>query len=256
MSINVPNCLRNLAHWVCWKYIERSGKSTKCPVNAVHGWNASSTDPNSWCTFDEAFASYQKSDTLAGVGFVFSADDPFCGIDLDDCIDAEGNLLWGRDIIEMFDTYTEVSPSGRGVKLVFRGRKPPNARCKADWFGQGEVEIYDSGRFFCITGQRFPGTPAEVNDRQDQLDALCSQLWPKFERQTDDRVERCLEAMQRMRIIDHNDGSHRLHAACCRAVEHDLSDADAVASVRAYAARFSFPTGLVGFGNPSPDTRR
>lgn len=82
----IPPVLKSIPHWVCWKYIERAGKRTKCPVNAVHGWNASSTDPNSWCTFEAALTAFQKSDTLAGVGFVFSADDPFCGIALDDCI--------------------------------------------------------------------------------------------------------------------------------------------------------------------------
>ena len=55
------------------------------------------------------------------------------------------------------------------------------------------------------------------------------------------RLARCVAAMLRMGLADHNDGSGRLFAACCRAVEHDLSDRDALAAVRAYAAERPFP---------------
>lgn len=91
-----PYGLRDLPQWVAWKYVERAGKRTKCPINPRFGWNASSTDPQSWGTFAEAEALYQRSDTIAGVGFVFAADDPFCGLDLDDCLDEHGNVVWGR----------------------------------------------------------------------------------------------------------------------------------------------------------------
>ena len=101
--------MAELPQWVCWKYIERAGKTTKCPVNPKHGWNASASDPKTWGTFAEAQAALKRSDTLAGVGFVFTADDPFCGIDLDDCLDEHGNLLWGQEIIEVFDTNCEIS---------------------------------------------------------------------------------------------------------------------------------------------------
>jgi putative DNA primase/helicase len=56
-----------------------------------------------------------------------------------------------------------------------------------------------------------------------------------------DRAERCLKAMRRMRMTDHKDGSFRLFAAACRCVEHDLSDEETLACVRAYAREQSFP---------------
>jgi hypothetical protein len=49
-----------------------------------------------------------------------------------------------------------------------------------------------------------------------------------------DPIRRCLAAMLLMRIADQNDGSLRLFAAACRAVEHDLSDTDALSTIRAY----------------------
>ncbi|MCX7424665.1 MAG: bifunctional DNA primase/polymerase [Planctomycetia bacterium] len=56
-----------------------------------------------------------------------------------------------------------------------------------------------------------------------------------------DGIATCLDAMLRMKVDDHNDGSGRLFAAACRVVEHDLSDADAVAIIREYARQKPFP---------------
>jgi putative DNA primase/helicase len=56
----------------------------------------------------------------------------------------------------------------------------------------------------------------------------------------DERKRRCLSAMLRMRMIDHQDGSSRLFAAACRAVEHDLTDADSLSVLRQYALERPF----------------
>jgi hypothetical protein len=54
-------------------------------------------------------------------------------------------------------------------------------------------------------------------------------------------VAGCVDAMLRMNMADHNDGSGRLFAAACRVVEHDLSDADGVAAIREYGQQKPFP---------------
>ncbi|MCG3180457.1 MAG: hypothetical protein BIFFINMI_02818 [Phycisphaerae bacterium] len=168
----VPAALRQLPQWVVWKVIVRDGKPTKCPMDAKTGGPADSTDPATWATFDQAMAAWQASSQYAGVGFVFTGEAGFCGVDLDDSIDpASGELKpWGRQIVDQLDSYTEVSPSGGGVKVFIRGRKPGN-RCRKGYH-DGEVEIYDTGRFFTVTGQRLDGVSADVEDRQGQLDAL------------------------------------------------------------------------------------
>lgn len=56
------------------------------------------------------------------------------------------------------------------------------------------------------------------------------------------KIEQCVAAMLRMNMVDHNDGSSRLFAAACRAVEHDLGDGEGIAAVQAYAERQPFPT--------------
>ena len=87
----VPPALKEHPRWVCWKYVEREGKPTKCPVDPKTGGLADSTDLATWATFDVALAACQTG-SLAGVGFVFAPDGGFCGVDLD-----EAGVLTIRD---------------------------------------------------------------------------------------------------------------------------------------------------------------
>lgn len=177
---SIPAALRERSQWVCWKYIIRDGKRTKCPFIAQTGDRADPTDPTAWSSFDEAVAAWQTHG-YAGIGFVFAADDPYCGIDLDGCIDDAGSVVpAAREIIDALDSYTETSPSGRGVKIFIAGRKPDGVGCKSKAIiGFKETEVYDRERYFTVTGQRLADTPGGVEERQVALDALCTRLWPK-----------------------------------------------------------------------------
>jgi len=175
----VPACLIERPQWVCWKYEQRDGKATKVPINPRTGQKASSTDPSTWTSFDDAVAACRRFTTLEGVGFVFTQDDPFCGIDLDDCRDPNAGELkpWGQRWVEAVNSYTEVSPSGGGVKIFIRGAKP-GRDCRKP-YADGEVEIYDHARFFTVTGQRLDGISTDVEERQDALDALYAEVFGK-----------------------------------------------------------------------------
>ena len=87
----IPLSLRSTPQWVTWRYITRDGKKTKAPVSPHDGSLADSTSPKTWGTFDDAVEACQGDSSLAGVGFVFTADDPYCGVDLDNSIDADGS---------------------------------------------------------------------------------------------------------------------------------------------------------------------
>src|SRR5262249_12807687 len=103
-----------------------------------------------------------------GIGFVFTEDDPYAGIDLDDCRNPETGVIapWARRIIAVLSSYTEISPSGTGVHIYVQGRLP----------GQGRnlkpVEIYDRRHYFTVTGQHIPGTSTTIEEQQDVLDLL------------------------------------------------------------------------------------
>ncbi len=172
----IPEALKKHPQWVGWKYIIRDGRDTKCPVNPKTLTAADSTDLATSGTFEQALAAYQ-SHSLAGVGLVFAETDDFAGVDLDNCREPKTGQLkpWGQRIVNLLNSYSEVSPSGCGVKVFLRARKP-RGRCRKA-YEDGEVEIYDSGRFFTVTGRRLDSVSSEVEERQAELAELYTEVF-------------------------------------------------------------------------------
>jgi len=172
-TIRVPDSLVELDQWIVWRSEKRDGgKPTKVPYQ-INGSLASSTDSKTWCSSDEALKAWQQHPSRwSGIGFVFSATDPFVGIDLDQCLDTDGRLKpWVQPIMErFFDSYAEISPSGRGIKIWAKGRLPGGGT--AFPMGDGRVEIYDNGRYFTVTGNHWAGQMCDVEEHQADLDWL------------------------------------------------------------------------------------
>lgn len=175
---SVPKDLTEIPQWVFWRYVERDSGPTKVPYNPHSNRKADTTDPKTWGTFEQAVIAVTAYGG-DGVGFVFSEDDTLAGGDLDDCIDPNTGVIDpdAQAVIDGLDSYTEVSPGGNGVKIFARGNLPGNRRVCTDTPWGGKVEFYDSGRFFTVTGQHFPGTPADVRDIQDALNVAYKQFF-------------------------------------------------------------------------------
>ena len=173
----VPGELRALPQWLIYRIEVRKGKQTKVPYWAARpSLKASATDPATWATFEEAFEARDRAD---GLGFVFTEDDPFIGVDLDACRDpATGEVHpAAAEIVSRLASYTEVSPSGTGLHVIGRGMIGGGRRTGRTPWG-GEFEIYDRARYFTITGQPFNGaTPGGLVDLVD-LDAVRAELVP------------------------------------------------------------------------------
>jgi putative DNA primase/helicase len=163
MYDNIPHELAARPQWVCWRYQTRQGRPTKIPYTPGTQTRASSTDPATWRTFDDA----KRDRNHNGIGYVFTADDPYTGIDLDDCL-VNGVLKpWAEAVLASLPpTYTEVSPSEHGLKLWVRGKLPDRSKHRRKMTDGddtvGEIEVYDTGRFFTATGDTYPGEPAGV----------------------------------------------------------------------------------------------
>ncbi len=138
----LPENLCERDQWVCWKEESRDGKPTKIPVIPGSGEFASSTDSETWASFETALE-YTDTGNADGVGFVFTDDDPIVGVDLDDCRDPESGDVddVALDIIERLDSYTEISPSGTGFHVLIEGELS-NGRNR-----RGSIELYDTARF-------------------------------------------------------------------------------------------------------------
>jgi putative DNA primase/helicase len=176
----IPAELKALAQWVTWRYDWREGKWSKVLLNPQTGFSAKTDTPATWGTFEQALAHYRKfTPEVAGVGFVFTAGDDFAGVDLDDAIDpATGKLKpWAAAIVADLDSYTETSPSGTGVKVFVKAKKPGSLCAKK--YEDGKVEIYDHGRYFCLTGIHWAGTPGAVEARQEPLERLYNRVFKR-----------------------------------------------------------------------------
>src|SRR4028119_687102 len=87
---NVPEELKVRRQWMAWRRGEAkaSGRFDKPPVSLRGGYDGSTNNPGDWGTFEEAVA-FAERHGLPGVEFVFTPDDPYCGVDLDHCRDPE-----------------------------------------------------------------------------------------------------------------------------------------------------------------------
>jgi putative DNA primase/helicase len=181
----IPAELKAMKQWVCWDYKYRPQQNkhpwTKVPADPDLCWRADPTDPTTWTTFERAFAAYQKGQ-YDGIGFVLAADNRIVGIDLDHCRDPEtgelGDVMVGQtflsasEIVQAMASYTEVSPSGTGLRILAKGTLPRKGRHR------DHLEMYMDGRFLTITGCHLTETPATIESRDPQIVALHAQVWP------------------------------------------------------------------------------
>lgn len=189
MLNNIPHELREWNQWIVWRLEEKPGtsKPTKVPYIArPNAGKASVTDPSTWVSFEDVLKApltcqgivpwdYEKEcpskpvgeTGFSGVGFVFTAADPFTGIDLDDThgdVEAYERQL---KIFHEFNSYSELSPSGNGVHIIIKGNVPHGRR-------RAEIEVYSAERYFTMTGNVQRQAPIE--ERQELLQLLFDQM--------------------------------------------------------------------------------
>ncbi len=186
---NMPDEIKVLPQWVNWRVVEREGKKTKPPYQP-DGRLAESNNPLTWSAFDAVKAAAGRFD---GVGFVMADDNPsvptVVGIDCDNCrcsafdsLDPEIagglNMVLPQvaDYVRRLDSYTELSPSGKGLHVFLKGRLPVDGKKKGDY------EAYQSGRYFTVTGHTIEGFPRTIEHRQMEVDAFFKEVFGATEK--------------------------------------------------------------------------
>jgi hypothetical protein len=181
---NVPAEMTREDSWLLW-HGEWDGHKLKKRPYRVGGGAGSSTDPETWTTFERAAETASARNEVFGPGYVFTAESPLGGMDLDGCVEPETGEIkpWAREIIDSAATYAEISPSGTGVKLIGHFRLPPMSGHKKvlnEETGEA-IEVYDRGRFFTVTGRVLPGTPGVVRDIQFAVEGVLNRYFAKSE---------------------------------------------------------------------------
>ena len=150
---NIPNELKTIPHWILWDYREKDGETVKVPINPKTGAWVNAHDPKNWLTFEDALK-YSKGFNL-GIGFDFTKDLGYVFIDLDHVL--ENGVIKNqkiKTIVENADTFTEISPSGEGLHLLFES---PNFDFDSTRFKNLSIEIYTKDRYSTFTGLPYGG---------------------------------------------------------------------------------------------------
>ena len=155
MLQSIPEELKKYNHWCV---STSDDKAPKLP-GSDGLYNASPTE-GPWLSFDEACKVAKQYDGL--IGFVLTKNDPFVCIDLDikdaESVDKKTNELvpmseWStaqdldryQRIISQFNSYTELSSSGKGAHVWIKAVLTHGMR-------RGGVEVYPNERYIICTG--------------------------------------------------------------------------------------------------------
>lgn len=251
----IPEALQNCPQWVVWR--NNGGRKTPYQVNALP---AKTNDPTTWTTCEQASeAARGIPEGEGGIGYVFSAEDDFIGIDLDGCVDESGQLQpWANEIIEAFGSYAEFSPSGTGVKIFALGKLPDGRGRKmqiAEPPCGGKIpgiEIYDRKRYFTVTGRPVTAV-GTVNDAQEAVDDLLTRISapraPAVTRlapvgpRPDNVIRRARAYLEKVDPAISGQGGHNttFRAACALILGFDLSPEEAYPLLAEYNERCEPP---------------
>lgn len=184
---NIPDELRAADRWVLWEAVQKdNGKTDKKPLGAKDLRPCNAYAPENWSSFEDAVkALHAKPATAVGIGFALG--DGWAGVDLDDCIvpgtaDMHPEAL---AVVAELNTYTEVSPSGRGVKMFLHANVDGlvgNKTKDTPWGGW--AEIYWSDRFFTVTGDHWEPSPREISACDSELRSVHGRFLPPKAPQT------------------------------------------------------------------------
>jgi putative DNA primase/helicase len=171
----IPGSLKEIPRWLLWKYIKKKKPDgtinwTKVPFQA-NGAPASTTDPRTWCSYEDALDAWMIGD-FDGIGMTLGSD--VQGIDLDDCRDPVTGALneLSTEVLARVKGYAEISPSGTGIKL-FAKTNLDGSRTKKE-IG---VELYREGRYFTVTGRLLNDKHLDLSGEVQALDWLIEKVW-------------------------------------------------------------------------------
>lgn len=203
----IPQELKDLRAWLCFKKEPREGKITKLPKSAhynadvrtnkgkVMGWNASTSHPKTWDSFSSCVEQVKRARQYNdGIGLVITP--PYVGIDLDHVLDSNTKEIikpQAAEVVRRFmgKAYIEVSPSGDGLHIITKGSKAGLA-CKNEKLAfeiyqtqwDGKSETTSGGRYLTMTGNALEGSSSELRETQEELDWFCAEFMKNAQTRT------------------------------------------------------------------------
>lgn len=186
---SIPQELKRLKQWVCFVlvYRENKGKYYKIPKDPNTGNNAKCNDSSTWSDFETAVNAVPKYN-FDGIGIEFA--NGIFGIDLDNVIKNNTLTDEAREIVNMVDSYTEYSPSGKGLHILCKGTLPKKGKRK------GSIEMYSEGRFFTVTGNIF--------ENRNKLEQRTEQAKIVYDKYLKDEPRKAYKDTVKRNLANHN----------------------------------------------------
>ena len=172
---NIPRVLWDLPQWVCCN-------KDKVPKDPKNGRNAKTNDPSTWGTLPQAARACLKKG-YEHVGFVFTINDEYFGVDLDKCV---GDDEFCDEFADTLKTYCEYSRSGKGLHLICKGVLPEGGR------RHDGVEMYSEGRYFIFTGNIYNPKYTEIVDCTESIKPLHQKYIPSRFQNASDNNSICI----------------------------------------------------------------
>lgn len=217
---DIPSELKFSGLWCCWKLTEKG----KEPFNLTNDRHAKSNDPTTFVSYPVLLNNmhkYLKVDEtgkqIGGVGLgIFRG---FSAVDIDHCVDSEGNISeMAKDIIEFCNSYTEYSPSKTGIRIIFKTNIKID---KSQYYinnANAGLEIYisdNTNKFVTITGNKLSG------DKINEIDI--TYILDKYMKKGGFNIKKVLEKDEKLAALwnkqapgSHADESETDMKLCCK----------------------------------------
>lgn len=121
---NIPESFTRCSRFCVWKLEQINERVTKVlyqPQSVCD--HARTNDPTTFSSFDKAREAWRKYEQFWGIGVHISKESTagISAIDIDHCIDDDGVITnEALEIVRLMDSYTERSPSGHGLRILFK----------------------------------------------------------------------------------------------------------------------------------------
>lgn len=204
---SIPNELKLTALWCCWKYVNnKNGDNIKMPFNPLTGYPAKSNDKSTFVTYPtlmryaESYIAFENDKQVGGIGLgIFNG---FSAIDIDHCVNNGKPNQLAQEIIEFCNSYTEYSPSGTGIRIIFKSLIKIDKNKYYINNAKKGLEIYisdNTNKFVTITGNVLLNEDIKEIDLTEILEKhmkrsvpLMPTVTPVFNNEVNISIERAL----------------------------------------------------------------
>ena len=160
----IPESIKSES-FMLWRLEQREGRQTKPPINPSSGYKGNVQDPKQWTDFANALKIHKGGRFHTnGISVVVHPDSELVGLDLDKCIKDGAFSNEAMEVLQKVNSYSEISPSGKGVRIFLYAKLPEKGRRKETF------ECYDEGILLTVTGNHIPDTPKVISRDQGVID--------------------------------------------------------------------------------------